>query len=338
MKSILVTGGTGFIGSHTVVELSAAGYRPVIIDDLSNSERSVLEGLSKITGRKVPFYKGLFQDPELLTAVFAKEKVDGVIHFAASKSVSESVEQPLKYYKNNVAGLASLLEVMEVMAIPNLVFSSSCTVYGEPDKLPITEKSPLKPAASPYGTTKQMCEKIIEDAAAASGSLRTLSLRYFNPIGAHSSAHIGELPRGVPANLVPFVTQTAAGVRDKLTVYGNDYDTKDGTTIRDYIHVVDLAKAHVKALKYTAKQKNGFYDAINVGTGRGHSVLEIVQTFQRAAKQKVNYQFGPRRDGDIVAIYASVQKSKKLLGWTAKKSLDQALADAWHWQKTLSRK
>jgi UDP-glucose 4-epimerase len=336
MKNILVTGGAGFIGSHTVVELDAAGYRPIIVDDFSNSEGSALSGITRIIGRKPPFYEGRFQDPALLKKIFVKEKVDGVIHFAASKAVGESVEKPLLYYKNNVAGLVNLLETMDQAKVPYLVFSSSCTVYGEPDSLPITEEAPIKPANSPYGATKQMCETIIRDTAAVSKNLRALSLRYFNPIGAHHSALIGELPRGIPANLVPFVTQTAAGIRPKLTVFGNDYGTADGTCVRDYIHVIDLAQAHIKALEHISKQKAGYYDVCNVGTGKGSSVLEVIKKFEKVTGRKVPCQIGPRRAGDTVQAYADVKKSKKMLGWQAQKSLSEALADAWRWQKTLS--
>jgi UDP-glucose 4-epimerase len=336
-KNILVTGGVGFIGSHTVVELFNAGYRPVIVDDFSNSEKSVVQGLEKITGTKPKLYEGQYQDKKLLNEIFKKEKISGVIHFAASKSVGESVEKPLHYYRNNVAGLINLLEVMERAKVPYLVFSSSCTVYGEPDNLPITEDSPLKPAVSPYGATKQMCETIIADATMISGNLRSMSLRYFNPIGAHPTALIGELPRGVPANLVPFITQTAAGIRKELTVYGDDYDTPDGTCVRDYIHVVDLAKAHVSALGHLFKKSAGYYDIFNIGTGKGNSVLEIINEFKRSTGQKLPYKIGPRRAGDVIKVYAGVSKAKKELGWKAERSLGEALADAWRWQQTLAK-
>jgi UDP-glucose 4-epimerase len=335
MKNILVTGAAGFIGSHTVVELVNANFNPIIVDDYSNSDKSVLDRLHKITGQKITAYEGKYQDKKLLGKIFDKEKIDGVIHFAAYKAVGESVQEPLKYYENNVAGLVSLLQVMEAKKVPHLVFSSSCTVYGEPDKLPITEDSPTKPAESPYGATKQMCELIIRDASLVSQNLRSLSLRYFNPVGAHSSALIGELPRGVPANLVPFVTQTATGIRSGLTIFGDDYPTPDGTNIRDYIHVVDLAKAHIKALEYVAKQSNGFYDVINIGTGKGSSVLEVIKTFEKVTGEKVSYKIGPRREGDIIQTYAAVDKAKKVLGWQTEKILDDALADAWRWQQTL---
>ncbi len=336
MKNILVTGGCGFIGAHTVVELVAAGYKPVIVDNFSNSDATVLAGIAKITGHKPTFYQGDFQDRQLLPKILRAEKIDGIIHFAAFKAVGESVEKPLAYYKNNVAGLIELLELLDKEKVTQLVFSSSCTVYGEPDHLPITENTPTKPAESPYGATKQMCETIIRDTAAAS-QLRAIALRYFNPIGAHSSAAIGELPRGIPQNLVPFVTQTAAGWRDQLTVFGDDYDTPDGTNIRDYIHVVDLAKAHIKALEYIARQKPSFYDVCNCGTGKGSSVLDVIKAFEVASGQKLRYHVGPRRHGDIVKTYASVEKANAVLGWKAELSLQDALADAWRWQQTLSR-
>jgi UDP-glucose 4-epimerase len=335
MKNVLVTGGTGFIGSHTVVELVNAGYTPILVDNLSNSNESVLDGIEKIIGTRPVFYKHDFQDKEFLLKLFKEHTIDGIIHFAAFKAVGESVEKPLEYYKNNVAGLLVLLEAMEEAGVPNLIFSSSCTVYGEPDALPITENSPVKPAESPYGATKQMGENIIHDATKASKNLRSVSLRYFNPIGAHPSANIGELPHGVPANLVPFVTQAAAGVRSELTVFGDDYPTPDGTCIRDYIHVVDLARAHIKALEYIAGQKPGFYDACNVGTGKGSSVLEVIQTFEKSTDKKVPYKVGPRRAGDIVQTYAAVDKANKVLGWKAELSLADALKDAWRWQQTI---
>ncbi len=338
MKNILVTGGAGFIGSHTVVELFFAGYHPVIIDTFQNSEKHILDGITEITGAKIPYYEGKFQDKRLMSEIIDNEKIDGIIHFAANKAVGESVEMPLKYYKNNVAGLIDLLELLEEKKVRNFVFSSSCTVYGEPDKIPVTESAPVKPAVSPYGATKQMGEIIIRDTIQASKQLSAVALRYFNPIGAHESALIGELPRGIPANLIPFVTQTAAGIRDRLVIYGNDYPTPDGTCIRDYIHVVDLAKAHIKALEYVAKQPASFYDVINVGTGKGTSVLEVINTFKKATGQDVPYKIGPRREGDVISTYASVTKAKKVLKWSAEKSLEEALADAWQWQQTLTQR
>jgi UDP-glucose 4-epimerase len=331
---ILVTGGAGFIGSHTVVELNKAGYKPVVIDNFSNSEKSVINQIEKLIEQPLKTYTGDYQDKKLLKNIFRKEKIKGVIHFAAYKAVGESVEKPLAYYLNNVAGLVYLLEAMEENNIANLVFSSSCTVYGEPDKLPVSEESSLKPATSPYGATKQMCEVVIQDTAFASKRLKALALRYFNPIGAHPSGLIGELPLGVPANLVPFVTQAAAGIRAKLTVNGNNYPTPDGTCVRDYIHITDLAKAHVKALAYLTKQSQGYYDVFNVGTGKGTSVLKVIKTFEKVNKQKVPYVIGPRRAGDVVTNYAAVAKSAKVLGWKAEKNLDEALRDAWRWQQT----
>jgi len=338
MQTILVTGGAGFIGSHTAIELAQAGYRPVIVDDFSNSEHFVVERLEKILGAPVVCYEQDYRDVTALKSVIDKEAVTGIIHFAAHKSVGESVEKPLKYYANNVAGLIDLLQLCEESAIKNFVFSSSCTVYGEPDKLPVTEDSPLKPAASPYGTTKQMGESILRDASAVSQTFNGLSLRYFNPIGAHESALIGELPKGVPANLVPYITQTAAGIQPKFTVLGNDYPTPDGTCIRDYIHVVDLAKAHVKALSYLEKQPVAFHDFINVGTGTGSSVLKVIKTFEKVTGQKLPYKFGPRRQGDLVSTYAAVNKANDELGWQSEKTLADGLRDAWRWQQSLAKK
>jgi len=335
MKNVLVTGGAGYIGSHTVVELIKAGYKPVIIDNFNNSEKSVIERLKKLTGRDITYYEQDYQDEEKLNKVLQVEKIEGVIHFAAHKAVGESVENPLKYFNNNVSGLVKLLEILEKNKIPNLVFSSSCTVYGETDKLPLTEQSPVQPAASPYGATKQMDETIIRDTTAASKNLKSLSLRYFNPIGAHPSALIGELPKGTPSILVPFITQTVAGWRGELTVFGNDYPTPDGTCIRDYIHVVDLAKAHVKALEFLDKQNAAFYNVFNIGTGKGSSVLEVINTFEKVTGQKVPYKIGARRPGDITASYAAVDKAQKELGWKAEKNLADALKDAWRWQQTL---
>jgi UDP-glucose 4-epimerase len=337
MQTILVTGGAGFIGSHTVVELAQAGYRPIIVDDFSNSEHFVIERLEKILGQSVVCYEQDYRDVAKLKEVIDKEDVTGIIHFAAYKSVGESVEKPLEYYANNVSGLIDLLDLCENSPVKNFVFSSSCTVYGEPDKLPVTEDSPLKPAASPYGTTKQMGESILNDAASVSKNINGLSLRYFNPIGAHESALIGELPKGVPANLVPYVTQTAAGIREKLIVHGDDYQTDDGTCVRDYIHVVDLAKAHVKALSYLQGKPVAFHDFINVGTGTGTSVLEVIKTFEEATGQKLPYEVGPRRAGDLVSTYAAVDKATKELDWKTEKSLADGLSDAWRWQQTLKK-
>jgi UDP-glucose 4-epimerase len=333
MKTVLVTGGAGFIGSHTIVELAGAGYRPVIVDDFSNSEEFVIKRLEKLLGAKVAHYRQDYRDIAQLQAIIEAEKVEGIIHFAAYKSVNESVKNPLKYYDNNVVGLIKLLELCEQTAVKHFVFSSSCTVYGEPDSLPVSEESPMKPATSPYGATKQIGEMVVRDATGASRHINALSLRYFNPVGAHASALIGELPKGVPSNLVPLVTQTAAGLRKQFVVHGDDYPTADGTCIRDYVHVVDLAKAHVKALAYLEKQPAGFYDFINFGTGQGSSVLEVVKTFQEVTGQKLPYKLGPRRAGDMVSTYASVDKANRVLGWSAEKSLSDALADAWRWQQ-----
>ena len=340
-KKILVTGGAGYIGSHTVVELAAANYTPIIIDNFSNAEKKVLTALEELIGDPIKLYEGDCTDPEFMRDVFTQEKnISGVIHFAAYKAVGESVQQPLKYYQNNVGSLVLLLEVMKQFGVQNLVFSSSCTVYGEPDTLPVTENSPKKPAQSPYGNTKQICEEIIEDLCSKGAKYdkgtKAVSLRYFNPVGAHPSALIGELPLGVPNNLVPFVTQTAAGLRNSLTVFGDDYETVDGTCVRDYIHVVDLAKAHAKALSYLDEQSGEiFYDFFNVGTGNGNSVLELINTFEKVSGQKLNYTVGERRSGDVEKVYANVDKVNKKLNWHASYSLEDSLRDSWKWQKKL---
>ena len=331
---IIVTGGAGFIGSHTVVELVNAGYDPIIIDNFSNSEQSVLLGINEITGRKIKFYEGDCNDGEFMRNVFKIENPDGVIHFAAFKAVGESVQKPLEYYNNNIGSLLVLLETMKRYGCKNLVFSSSCTVYGTPDALPVTEQSAVKEAISPYGYTKQVSEIIIRDTVKADKTLSAIALRYFNPIGAHPSAKIGELPIGVPANLIPFVTQTAAGIRKELVVFGNDYNTPDGSNIRDYIHVVDLARAHVKTLEYLANNEQ-LYDVVNVGTGHGNSVLEVVEAFQKVTGESLNYRIGERREGDVEQVYASVDKSKEMLGWEAEFTMEQALEDAWRWQQSL---
>ena len=334
MQSILVTGGAGFIGSHVVVELVAAGYRPIIIDNFSNSEKSVIANLEKLLSQTVSHYDQDYRDASTVDIIKA-ENISGIIHFAAYKQVGESVNQPLKYYDNNVAGFVKLLQMLEASPVKNIVFSSSCTVYGEPDSLPVTELSPVKPATSPYGASKQMDEVILHDAIAVSQHSNALALRYFNPIGAHPSALIGELPLGVPANLIPYVTQTAAGIREKLTVNGTDYDTADGSNVRDYIHVVDLAKAHIKALQYLETQAPRSFEFVNIGTGKGSSVLEVINTFQTVTGVTLPYEIGPRRPGDIIATYADATKAKNLLGWQAEKTLADALADAWRWQQTL---
>jgi UDP-glucose 4-epimerase len=337
MKKIIVTGGAGYIGSHTVVELFESGYEPIIVDNFSNSEKSVLDGLQEIIGERVKLYEGDCTDKAFIRDVFKIENPDGVIHFAAYKAVGESVEKPLKYYHNNLDSLIVLLENMIQFGSKNLVFSSSCTVYGTPSKLPVTEKSAIKKAESPYGYTKQVAEKIIEDTVKAADSLSAVALRYFNPVGAHPSAKIGELPLGIPNNLIPLVTQTAAGIREELVVFGDDYNTPDGSNIRDYIHVVDLAKAHVKTLEYI-QQHDHLFDAINVGTGNGNSVLEVIETFKKVSGQKLPYRVGDRRAGDVEQVYASVDKSKKTLGWEAELNLEDALLDAWNWQQSLNSK
>ncbi|WP_426058262.1 UDP-glucose 4-epimerase GalE [Hymenobacter sp. B1770] len=338
---ILVTGGAGYIGSHAVVELYQAGYQPVIVDNFSNSEESALAGIESILGVAVPTHRIDCADETALRGVFeAEPNIAGVIHFAAFKAVGESVQKPLAYFQNNVGSLLTLLAVMPEFGVENLVFSSSCTVYGIPDALPVTEATPTKPASSPYGRTKQMCEEIIHDVSGApNNKLRTILLRYFNPIGAHESAKIGELPLGVPNNLVPFITQTAAGIREKLTIFGNDYDTPDGTNIRDYIHVVDLAKAHIVAVQRLLDHKaDEIVETFNVGTGNGNTVLEVVQTFEKASGQKLNYVIGPRRPGDVPAIYADATKAEQVLGFKTESSLADSLASAWKWQEQLRNK
>ena len=339
-ENILVIGGAGFIGSHTFVSLIEQGYESAIVDNFSNSDRGVLKGIQKITGKKPRFYEGDSMDEGFLKTVFRKEKnVKGVIHFAAYKAVSESVKEPLKYYDNNLNSLIVLLRLMKENGVAPLVYSSSCTVYGQPEHNPVTEETPLKEAESPYGNTKKICEDIVRDTVKSGEALKAIALRYFNPIGAHPSGHIGELPLGVPENLVPYVTQTAAGIREQLTVFGSDYATTDGSCIRDYIHVMDLAMAHIKSFEYlrNVKKKN-FYEVFNVGTGRGNSVLELIKIFQAATGVKLNYKIGPRRPGDIEQIYANVDKIQKSLGWKASRTLNEALADAWRWQQNIGKK
>lgn len=338
MKKILVTGGLGYIGSHTVVELVNSGYQPIVIDNLVNSNIEVLGRLKELTSQDIPFYQSDFQNQETLSTIFASHNISGVIHFAAYKFVGESVDEPLKYYANNVSGLIEFLQSIENEDKPiNFIFSSSCTVYGNAKTQPISELAPVQAAVSPYGATKQMCEAILMDATKASSNIKSLALRYFNPVGAHPSAKIGELPFGVPANLIPFVTQTANGWRESITVFGNDYPTPDGSCIRDYIHVVDLAKAHIKALEYTDRQPVSSYDVCNIGTGTPTSVLEVLRHFESVTGVKPQYSIGPRRSGDITTAYADPSKANKLLGWKAEKSLDDALADAWRWQQTLQK-
>ncbi|MET4107291.1 UDP-glucose 4-epimerase GalE [Hymenobacter sp. UYP22] len=335
---ILVTGGAGYIGSHAVVELYEAGFQPVLVDNFANSQERALDGVERILGVKVPFHRIDCNDVEAMRAVFAEEgNLRGVIHFAAYKAVGESMQKPLEYYQNNVGSLLTLLEVMREFGVEALVFSSSCTVYGVPDALPVTEQTPTKKANSPYGATKQMCEDILRDVVGLGSDFRTILLRYFNPIGAHESALIGELPLGVPQNLVPFVTQTAAGIREQLTIFGDTYDTPDGTNIRDYVHVVDLAKAHVVAVQRLLDKTGDKVETFNVGTGRGNSVLEVVQAFERATGQKLNYKIGPARAGDVPAIYADVTKSVETLGFKTSTSLEESLASSWKWQLALKK-
>lgn len=331
---ILVTGGTGYIGSHTAVELINAGYEVVIIDNLSNSERPVLDGIERITGVRPAFVEGDVTDFATVDRLFKEHPgIKGIINFAASKAVGESVHKPLLYYRNNLTSLINLLELMPAHGVEGIVFSSSCTVYGEPDVNPIDESAPRKPATSPYGNTKQISEDIITDYVASGAPIKSIILRYFNPIGAHPSAEIGELPRGVPANLVPFLTQTAAGLRKELTVFGDDYNTPDGSCIRDYIDVVDLAKAHVVAMRRMLDNKDT--DAIeifNLGTGRGLSVLELINAFEEATGVKVPHKIGPRREGDIEKIWAMPRKANEVLGWHADTPIAQTMANAWRWQ------
>lgn len=331
MKNILVTGGLGYIGSHTVTELINHGYNPVIIDDLSNTNIGVLSRLEEICNRAIPFYQADVSNSKVLNEIFATFPIHAVIHFAAFKAVGESVNEPLKYYRNNIGGLICLLETMQANHIKNIVFSSSCTVYGEPDHSPVNELAPIKKASSPYGNTKQIGEEILADCR----FLNTVALRYFNPIGAHASAKIGELPLGVPNNLVPFITQTAAGIREKITVFGNDYNTKDGTCVRDYIHVVDLAAAHVKALTYIDNHPENNFDVFNIGTGNGLTVLEIIQAFERVNQLKLNYSIGDRRAGDVEKVWADNSKAETILGWKANIGLDEMVRSAWAWQQQL---
>lgn len=335
-KQILVTGGMGYIGSHTVVELIEAGYEPIIVDNLSNSNVRIREQLTQITGVKVPFLQIDLCDMNVLQAVLSEfPNVEGVIHFAAYKAVGESVEQPIKYYKNNLLSLLNVLEAFQGRRL-NLVFSSSCTVYGQPDELPVSEQAPIKKALSPYGNTKQIAEEILQETSSSNPLLNVISLRYFNPVGAHESGLIGELPIGVPQNLVPFITQSARGKRGPITVYGNDYDTPDGTAIRDYIHVVDLAKAHVAALRLLSEgNPNGNYDVFNVGTGTGYSVLEIIHAFERATGVSLKYTIGDRRAGDIEKVWGNVNKSREQLGWKAELGIDEMMASAWKWENYL---
>lgn len=333
---IVVTGGLGFIGSHTVVELQNEGFEVVAIDNLSNSSIEVLDGIERITGKKPIFENIDLRDKSSVQNFFKKyNDVAGVIHFAASKAVGESVENPLLYYENNINTLVYLLQEMTNLPQANFIFSSSCTVYGQAEKMPITEDASVQPANSPYGNTKQIGEEIINDVAKVI-NLNAISLRYFNPIGAHASSEIGELPLGVPQNLVPFITQTALGLRKELSVFGDDYPTSDGTCIRDYIHVVDLAKAHVIALQRLLNKQNlEKVEIFNLGTGTGSSVLEVINAFEKVAGQKLPYKIVPRRNGDVITAYANTDKANKVLGWTAKLTLEQALDSAWKWEQKI---
>jgi UDP-glucose 4-epimerase len=335
-KKILVTGGAGYIGSHTVVELIQAGYDPVIIDDFSRSDRTLVEGIEKITKQKPNIQEGNCNDSIFLQKVFKTQgPFSAVMHFAAFKSVGESVSEPLIYYKNNIGSMLTLLEVMKEFHVRDLIFSSSCTVYGQPDHIPVNESAPFKRAESPYGATKQFCERILEDVYLK--GFRVVSLRYFNPIGAHPSALMGELPIGTPNNLVPYITQTAAGKRAKLTVFGNDYSTPDGSCLRDFIHVVDLADAHVKAMEYLAKLSDeNTLRIFNLGTGIGVSVLELIDQFKRVTGVDLPYTIGPRRSGDIEKVYADTTKVNAELGWKTKYTTEEGLLHAWEWEKKLS--
>lgn len=336
---ILVTGGTGYIGSHTVVELQQEGYEVIIFDNLSNSKANVIDKIEKITGIKPEFEKLDLCDESNLKLYFDKKKnikIDAVIHFAAFKAVGESVQKPLLYYRNNVSGMINLLDEMIKRNINNIVYSSSCTVYGEADFLPVTEDSPVKKAESPYGFTKQIGEQMLMDLSEVS-ELQTVILRYFNPAGAHDSSLIGELPVGIPNNLVPYITQTGIGIREVLTVNGNDYDTPDGTNIRDYIHVVDLAKAHVLALKRMLEKRNkSNVEIYNLGTGKGNSVMEVINTFEEVTGIKLNYKIGPRRNGDVVSIYSDTKKANEVLGWKAGRDLNNMILTSWNWEKALA--
>ena len=339
MAKILVTGGLGFIGSHTVVELQNEGFEVVIIDDLSNSSEDVLDRITSITGIKPLFEKLDLKEKTKVQSFFKKHSdLQGVIHFAASKAVGESVEKPLLYYENNINTLVYILQEIQKLETPNFIFSSSCTVYGQADAMPITEDAPVKKAESPYGNTKQIGEEIIQDVCKINSKFNGIALRYFNPIGAHESAKIGELPIGVPQNLVPFITQTAIGLREQLSVFGDDYPTHDGTCIRDYIHVVDLAKAHVVALQRLLNDQNtSNYETFNIGTGKGSSVLDVVKSFEKVFGKKLNYKIVNRRAGDVIEAYANTEKANNILGWKSQSSLDDALASAWKWEQNIRK-
>ena len=337
-KYVLVTGGAGYIGSHTVVALVENGYTPIILDDFRNANRIVLDGLTKILGFLPEIIEVDVCDDNALRAIFQKYSFEGIIHFAAYKAVGESVQNPLKYYQNNLSGLINILNKMLEFGVKNLVFSSSCTVYGEPKEIKeVSEDSPKNLPSSPYGYTKWIGEQIMEDTFLAHPELCLINLRYFNPVGAHKSSFIGEFPLGKPSNLLPFVTQTAVGKQDFLTVFGNDYPTRDGTCIRDYIHVMDLAEAHVKALAFLEGHKKGCLEAVNIGTGKGTSVLEIISCFEEVSKCKLNWSYGPRREGDVVEIFANCDKASNILDWQSKLSINDAVTDAWNWELFLSK-
>lgn len=338
-KKILVTGGTGYIGSHTVVELQQAGYEVVIIDNLSNSNENVLDGIVNITGIKPLFYKMDCVNMDDMKVLFKEHQFDGIIHFAASKAVGESVQKPLMYYRNNLVSLINLLELMPENGVKGIVFSSSCTVYGEPDQNPIDENAPIKPAESPYGNSKQINEEIIQDFIHSGADVKSIILRYFNPIGSHPSAEIGELPLGVPQNLVPYITQTGIGIREQLSVFGDDYNTPDGTCIRDFINVVDLAKAHVVAIERMLENKSeDKVEIFNLGTGNGVSVLELINLFEKVSGKQLNYKIVGRREGDIEQIWAQPDKANNVLGWKAEKSIEETMESAWKWQLQLREK
>ena len=338
MSRILVTGGMGYIGSHTVVELFQAGYTPIIVDNLSNSNIKILDQIEKIIGVRPDFHQfDLCDQAKVEEFIHQNPDISGIIHFAASKAVGESVEKPLKYYHNNIFSLVNLLQAYHEKPI-NFVFSSSCTVYGEPDLSPVSESAPTKTATSPYGNTKQIAEEILAETAQANKNYQVIALRYFNPVGAHASALIGELPIGVPQNLLPYITQTAIGKREKLTVFGGDYDTPDGTCIRDYIHVVDLAKAHVAAIRLLEKgNPNGNYDVFNIGTGNGYSVLEAIKAFEKGSGKPLNYIIGPRREGDIIKVWGDVSKSTAVLQWKAELGIEEMMTSAWAWEQYLNK-
>ena len=339
-KRVLVSGGAGFIGSHVTVELIQAGYEVVVADDMSNCDLTCFEGVKKITGREdIPFVKMNFCDLDAVNRLFDGYRIDAVIHFAAFKAVGESVAEPIKYYTNNLSSFLNVLEAARTHGGCNVLFSSSATVYGEPEKLPVTEASPRQSATSPYGNTKQICEDILRDSVKAYPALKGIALRYFNPIGAHPSALIGELPRGVPNNLVPFITQTAIGKRECLSIFGNDYPTEDGTCLRDYIDIVDLAKAHVYAVRRMLDGKmEQDYEIFNIGTGRPVSVLELVTTFEKVNHLKLNYKFAPRRAGDVTAIWADPTLANQKLGWKAERTVEETLSAAWAWEKRLAER